>query len=236
MIKNLFKIENNKSSISSWIINHFPENYESLKYIEPYVGNGSILLNKNPSVEECVSDSDDSVIEIWKMIKDENRVIKSQLSKINYNNKNFDLFLNENLKNDFKKNLYNFLLRLMSKNGKCLEFQKLDKSKSRIFFKKVIEEIEEYKNRIKNIYFLKSDPLEIISKFDSKETFCFCCPPRFDEKKSDINFYTNLTEIAFNFRGKILFLGNNCKFYKRIFSDWSFEDKKNSKDCIWFNF
>ena len=134
MIKNLFKIENNKSSISSWIINHFPENYESLKYIEPYVGNGSILLNKNPSVEECVSDSDDSVIEIWKMIKDENRVIKSQLSKINYNNKNFDLFLNENLKNDFKKNLYNFLLRLMSKNGKCLEFQKLDKSKSRIFF------------------------------------------------------------------------------------------------------
>lgn len=237
MIKSLFKTENNKSTISSWILSNFPESYEKYTYLEPYVGNGSILLNKEISSEEVVGDLDDSIIESWKLLKDENRILKSRLSKINYNKKHFNLILNSKTKNELEKRINDFILKLMSKNGKSLEFQELEKNKSKIFFNNVIKDAEVISKKIENVYFIKKDPLEIIINFDNSNAFCYCCPPKFDEKKSNIDLYVNLTDAIKNFRGKVLFLGNNCKFYKRVFNDWNLIKKNNKlKDYIWTNF
>ena len=68
-IKPLIK-DNNKYLISSWIIEKFPENYKEMRYVEPYVGNGSVLLNKEKSIEEVVGDPSQEVINLWKVIKD----------------------------------------------------------------------------------------------------------------------------------------------------------------------
>ena len=126
---------------------------------------------------------------------------------------------------------------MMSKNGKCLDFQELDKNKNKLFFKNIIKDIENISKKIENVYFIKKDPLEIIINFDNSNAFCYCCPPKFDEKKSNIDLYVNLTDAIKNFRGKVLFLGNNCKFYKRVFNDWNLIKKNNKlKDYIWTNF
>ena len=46
-----FKIHGGKFYLSEWIISHFPENYQNYIYVEPYVGAGSIFINKMPSTQ-----------------------------------------------------------------------------------------------------------------------------------------------------------------------------------------
>lgn len=237
-IKPVIKTKNNKHSICSWIISNFPENYNQMRYLEPFVGNGSILLNKLESIEEVVGDLDEELILIWKMIKDDFSNFKRKLSKLKYDEKLFNLLLNK--KNDKNKTLNNFLIRKMSKLGNKKIFEEIERKKANGFWKETIESCKVIKNRISNVYFIKKEPVSLIKNFDSENTFCFCCPPPMIEKETQLSTddYVNITESVLDFRGKVVFLGNSCTFYKRIFKEWKTIKKKtsNKNDCLWINF
>ena len=49
IIQSLLKSDRQKASLNSWIVSHFPENYETLTYLEPYSGTADVLLNKRKS-------------------------------------------------------------------------------------------------------------------------------------------------------------------------------------------
>ena len=74
MIKSPIKTNKDKTNqIIPIILENFPENYQNMKYIEPFIGNGSILLNKEKSIEEVSCDNDSNIINIWRSIRDENK-------------------------------------------------------------------------------------------------------------------------------------------------------------------
>ena len=72
LIKPPIKTNHSKLSICSWIIEKFPAGYENMSYIEPFIGNGSVFLNKLKSKEEVASDLNKNIIYTWKAIRDEN--------------------------------------------------------------------------------------------------------------------------------------------------------------------
>ena len=51
----VFRYPGSKWSIASWIIGHFPEGYEKLAYLEPFVGSGAVFLKK-PGAVETIND------------------------------------------------------------------------------------------------------------------------------------------------------------------------------------
>src|SRR5688572_21053851 len=51
--------------IFNWIMSEFPQNYEQLIYLEPYVGGGSVFLNKKTSIEEYINDKDYDTYCLW---------------------------------------------------------------------------------------------------------------------------------------------------------------------------
>jgi site-specific DNA-adenine methylase len=48
-IRGPIKCHGGKFFLSQWIVDHFPNDYEEYDFIEPYVGGGSVFLNKNRS-------------------------------------------------------------------------------------------------------------------------------------------------------------------------------------------
>jgi site-specific DNA-adenine methylase len=234
-IKSIIKTNNNKNAICSWIIENFPENYENMNYVEPFVGNGIVLLNKKKSIEEVAGDLDEEVLLIWKTIKNNYKNFKTKISKVKYSEKFFNEILGK------KSNIFNeFILRKMSKLANKKSFDPLDRKKANVFWKQVLENSKIVQDRIKDTYFIKKPPLELIIKFDGVDSFCFCGPPSITDKQTPLSTddYVNITEALLDFRGKVVFLGNNCSFYKRVFKEWKIIKRKtsNKNDCLWVNF
>ena len=242
MIKPPIKYASNKFSICSWILEKFPEQYEQMRYIEPFIGNGSILLNKIKSQEEVVADLDQQIIDIWRVIRDENKNMKAKLTKLAYTEKYFELVKNKKTESDyFKDVIVEFVLRKMSKNGLKQNFEQIERKKISKFWKETCENISNVQERIKDVYFVSRKPIEIIKSFNSQNTLCFCCPPPMSEDNQQMTTddYVNITDAIKSFRGKVVFCGNNCTFYKRIFTDWKvIKNKNNTKknELIWINF
>lgn len=243
MIKPPIKTTQNKQSICSWIIEKFPENYQDMNYIEPFINNGSVFLNKLKSKEEIAGDLSKDVITIWRVLRDENRTFRNKLTKLKYNEKSFEFVKNKKVENDyFKESIKNFILIKMSKSGNKEIFEPIERKKANRFWKETIENLSLVENRISDAYFLDKSPVEIIKYFDDQNTFCFCCPPAMvDDKKSKLSIddYSNIVDAVLAYRGKAMFCGNNCTFYRRTFKDWKLIKKKSSSkkgDCLWINF
>lgn len=241
-IKPPIRTSRSKSSVCSWIIEKFPLEYDKMMYIEPFVGNGSILLNKLKSVEEVCGDLNKNIIYVWKALRDENKSFRSKLIKLKYNEKFFEFIKNKKVEKDyFKEAFKEFILCKMSRLGLKETFDHLDRKKSNRLWKETSENIASIEDRIKDVYFLSKHPLEVVQKFDNQNAFCFCCPPPILEEKSELTTdeYVNLSDLLLSFRGKVMLYGNNCSFYKRIFKDWKMIKVKSTtkkSDCLWINF
>ena len=55
--------------MAQWIIEHFPENYQDMTYLEPFFGSGSIFFNKERSHIETINDMDNDVVNLFKMAR-----------------------------------------------------------------------------------------------------------------------------------------------------------------------
>lgn len=241
-IKPIIKI-NNKSSLSSWVIEKFPENYEQMKYVEIFLGNGSVLLNKNKSIEEVANDKDIKLINIWRSLRDENKLLKSKLKKVKYSEKTFNLLKNKKEDKDYlKQSIIEICLRKMSKFGFKESYNILDRKKSHFLWKNMIEEISIISERVKDVYFLNKNPIEIINSFNDSNTLCFCCPPCInDESSMKVDDHIELGEKLNSYRGKSIVLTSNSPLYRRMFASWKPIKRKNlsgqiTKDLIYINY
>ncbi|AOC91124.1 Site-specific DNA-methyltransferase (adenine-specific) [Bacillus amyloliquefaciens] len=57
-----------KWSMTDWIISHMPEHKT---YVEPFFGSGALFFNKQPSTIETINDLDSSVVNLFKVIRDQ---------------------------------------------------------------------------------------------------------------------------------------------------------------------
>lgn len=241
-IKTPIKTSRSKSSICSWIIEKFPAEYDKMIYVEPFITNGSVLLNKLKSPEEVCGDLNKNIIYIWKALRDENKTFRSKLIKLKYNEKSFEFVKNKKVERDyFKEGFKEFITSKMSRSGLKETFDHLDRKRSNRIWKETSELIANIEERIRDVYFLSKHPLEIIEKFDNQNSFCFCCPPPILEENSELTTdeYVHLTDLMLAFRGKVMLYGKNCSFYKRLFKDWKMIKVKSTtkqSDCLWINF
>ena len=58
-----------KTLLKNRIVEEFPEGYEEMIYIEPFVGGGSVFISKEKSVKEIINDIDKDVITVYKGFK-----------------------------------------------------------------------------------------------------------------------------------------------------------------------
>lgn len=56
-----------KWSMADWIIRHMPEHKT---YLEPFFGSGAVFFNKQPSGIETINDMDSSIVNLFKVIRD----------------------------------------------------------------------------------------------------------------------------------------------------------------------
>lgn len=78
----VFRYPGSKWMIADWIINHFPEGYEKMVYLEPFAGSSAVFFNKKPGVVETINDLNNDVVNLFRVLRDypEELIAKIQLT------------------------------------------------------------------------------------------------------------------------------------------------------------
>src|SRR3989304_7743689 len=95
-LRPVIKTHGGKYYLANWIIENFPEDYQQMTYCEPYLGGGSVFLNKDPSKEEIINDNDKKIASIFKALRDEPGEIVGRIKRTKYKEETFEKALKTN--------------------------------------------------------------------------------------------------------------------------------------------
>lgn len=230
-LKPLFKTTDDKCSLSQWIIDNFPENYQDLDYVEPFCGNAIVFFNKAKSSHNVINDTNLGVYNILRALRDEPSQFIKKVKSFKFTEK---LFLKEQTKNpdDFLEiALREFLLRRSSVGGQKIKFLQEDN------IPELIEQLKEMAEKLQDIFIFNKPAQEVITAFDHPNALFYCKAP--DEVVMSLDEHMSLSKILFRCNGKVVINNISSPLYNRLYKEWRCVEKpvKNKKtECLWMNF
>lgn len=260
------KIHGGKFYLSSWVIEHLPANYEQMGYIEPFVGGGSVFLNKAPSPTEAINDLDLGVIQIWRALRDEPSVFIQKLKRINYTEPTFKRAKNKLDSNEFddymEHAISEFIVRRMSRGGMKDAFAWSERLRGGQpgdvnAWDTIIKQLPELAERAAKVHIFQRPAVEVIKAFDDQDMLCYCDPPYLPDTRSSPSVYgvemtteqhIELAETLNAFRGRVALSGYPSALYKSHFANWrcvkktianhagQTETKSRKVECLWMNY
>ena len=233
------KMHGGKGHLAQFIVEQFPTSYESMDYVEPYVGGGSVLLNKNTSNgTEIINDLDLGIVQIFRALRDEPENFISRLKRTKYSERTFNRAIkrsNTKIDDYIDQAINEFILRRMSRGGLKTNFSWSDRERGgqpgdvnawETIIKDYLPKIGE---RIQKIHIFNKPAIEIIHAFNDANVILYCDPPYLAETRVTKDAYAyemgtddhiELAEALQQFKGKVIISGYPSALYKRLFSQW----------------
>lgn len=244
-IRGPIKMHGGKHYMAKFIIDQFPENYEKMTYVEPYLGGGSVFFNKKRSVEECINDIHPGIYQIFVALRDEPQEFMKRLKKLKYTKETFESHLNKNEFDDYLNHALNeFVLRRMSRGGLKKSFAWSDRMRGGQpgdvnAWTTILEELPKLSIELKSTFIMNEKALKVIDVFNDENTLIYVDPPYLQETRVSHDTYEfdmttddhiKLADKLNYFKGKVILSGYASKLYKRLFSSekgakWRIERK-----------
>lgn len=239
------KTHGGKYYLATWILKYFPKNYTELNYCEPFCAGASVFLNKEPSPEEMLSDTDCGVIHIFKALRDEPKEFISRIRRTRYTERAFKMAQNRLEKGfeDYVDEAVNeYILRRMSRGGLRKSFAWSDRQRGGKpgdlnAWDTMIDQLPVIAQRVSNATILCEDFREVIKVWDEDDTFLYLDPPYLHSTRSEgstdayenemtVEDHMDLLKLANNARGKIMLSGYSSPLYNRTLKDWRCRKKQ----------
>ena len=183
-----FKIQGGKFPLVDWIVRNFPEQYETLDYLEPYAGAGSVFFNKVQSKSrEVINDLDPGVIAIMKALRDEGEAFVKKLRNTTYSERVFLRELKastEPFETEFDYAVNEFVIRRMSRGGMKKAFSLSERNEVNTW-EAIIKTLPELSERLKDVFIFNKPAIQVINAFNYKDILVYCDPPYVPETKAN---------------------------------------------------
>lgn len=183
LIKNIFKYWGGKQKICNWVIDHFPNNYENMIYIEPFCGSAVVLLNKNKSKKEYLNDTDESLFYVYRAIRERpdkfGDLLESTLYSVNELNHACDI-LEGKVKAPWIRKAWAKVVALNMSFLGSGKRNALACSKGRNYaehFRNQVGHIGYIHERLRDVEVFNKDAEKIIQQFDGPDVFFYLDPP-----------------------------------------------------------
>lgn len=240
-IRPVFKCHGGKFYLAKWVLDNFPENYQEMTYIEPFIGGANVLLNKERSKTEIMNDLDSNVIEIYQALRDEPKEFIRRLNLSKYCQETFDRALKKTVFNDYLDKAVNeFILRRMSRGGLKSAFAWSNRLRGGVpgdinAWNTAIKGLPELAERLQEVYVFNKPAIEVLKSFDGPDVLTYCDPPYLHETRVSKTVYASemttedhiqLSHVLNGFQGKVLLSGYMSPLYARLYKNWNVEKKK----------
>jgi len=236
----LIKIHGGKWYLKNWIISHFPVDYVNRNYYEPFIGGGSVFLNKARSIQESINDLDKSIYAVWRCTA-RSSLFFDRLKHTFYDRNTFNYSKN-------RKNFYSiidrakckFILHRMSRGGLGEHFGESTRLRGGIpeyenSWKNALEQLTPIHKRLMGVTITNKDAYYIItSTQEDSNSLLYIDPPYvhstriskscYDNEMSDKDHQILLYE-CLQHQGKIIISGYDSPLYNKFLSQWNRYDK-----------
>lgn len=172
-----------KFRLGRWIAKHLPAH---VVYVEPFGGAAGCLLRKEPSPIEVYNDLDGSVVNFWRVLREQPKALVRALRGTPFSREEF-LLSYEPTDEPIERARRYFVQSWQSFGGPGLHRKTGWKVQKRVWEKSRANQMEEWHGAISNLYAVarrfravqieRDDALKVITRFDSKDTLFYCDPP-----------------------------------------------------------
>ena len=205
-----------KSLLKKRIVdNIFPNGYEDMIYVEPFIGAGHVYFYKKPSVKEVINDLDTDVINMFKGMKKFSGDRISKTINGHYTKQDY-----KDIVSGHPGSPYGKFIQLL------LRYKLSFYSEGRSFGKDSINSNygNTYTNRLKNTSIYNKDFKSLIKKYDSGNTLFYLDPPYENSDKLYIHDtlpIKDVYDVVKNIKGLFIISYNDSKEAKELFKDYN---------------
>ena len=214
-----------KSRLKRLIISLIPEHE---RYVELFVGGGSVFFGKPASKEEVVNDLDKDIYDIFRDTKQVGEMMKGREFKPS--KEKFWRLVRQKKFHSPQERLYrNLYVSKLSFSGSRLSYIG-DKAATQVRAERLSLpqkwQDNRYKERLKDVKIENKDFKDVIRKYDGAKTFFYLDPPysRADKNKDYIVTGVTIEDVynaLKNIKGKFLLSYDNVPEAKKIFKNYN---------------
>ena len=184
-------------------------------YIEPYFGGGSLFFSLPKAESEIINDTNDAVINFYKVLKHNFDELKTKVDATLYSRATYKVAMTmykaPHLFDDVQRAHSFWVLTALGFSSTIGSFSyDKDSSKARTFRNKRLRFSKELSTRLETTQIENTDALKVIKSRDTKDCFIFCDPPYLSGadqghyKGYSEQEYINLLDTLENVTGKFL--------------------------------
>jgi len=243
-----------KWRLAPWIIAHFPAHRV---YVEPFGGGANVLLRKPRSTTEVYNDLDSSVVNLFKVIREQPADLARQLELTPFAREEYALLYERS--EEPLEAARRFIARsFMGMNSKgAYQISGFDVRVNDDHFisrlrslAKVPDQVAIVAGRLKHVVIENQDADVVIERFDRPEALIYCDPPYVHSTRSGKYYaheynddqHRELASVLRAATGMVIVSGYPSPLYDELYGDWRCVSIKAHTDyareateCLWLN-
>jgi DNA adenine methylase len=255
-----------KYSHLDWLLPLLPACHH---YCEPYGGSAAILLNRDPSPVETYNDIDGEVVTFFRVLREQKDELLYSIGMTPFSREEFlaAIKTNGNGKNlSPLERARRFYIRARqvrtglaqtASNGRwanCLNTSRAGMSGAVSRWLGSVEGLEYIATRLLRVQIENDKAVNVIKRYDSRETLFYCDPPYPHESRGDSKAYSyemtnqdhiDLATVLLNVKGKVAVSGYDCDIMNKLYRGWKVHKERPKKamsikqvrqEILWTNY
>lgn len=259
----VFRYPGSKWSIAEWIISHFPDGYENMVYLEPFLGSGAVFFNKRPGIVETINDLDGDVVNLFYVLRERPEDLKRVLKLTPYSREEYDKSF-EDCEDSLEK-ARRFMVKTTQAigaklgHGKCgwRNHKSMKIGGTACKWGGITETIDAAASRLRGtttnlVQIEHMDAFRLIERYNTPEALIYIDPPYVRSSRKSGALYRHemtdedqkrLLELIIKSRAKIIISGYDNELYKKALDSWETDStmsqttsSKMACEKIWMNY
>ncbi len=172
------------------IVAAFPNGFQDLTYVEPFVGGGAVILNKPRSQREVINDIDSNLITLYLEVRDNCKEFLKELRSLKYEEATYE----KARSSEFHPAVNEFVLRRMSRGGAKQTFGWSERLRRKMpeyisGWIGALKNLPAVSKRLQGVEIRNEDYRGLLEEFAGPDTFFYLDPPYVVEERVSTNVY-----------------------------------------------
>lgn len=234
----------------NWLLPLLPE---ATHYCEPFAGSAAVLLNREPAPVETYNDIDGEVVNFFRVLRDAQEDLIRAIGLTPFSREELRIAAEESIErlSELERARRFFVRARQVRTGlaqtasagrwaHCKLTSRAGMAGAVSRWLGSVEGLSEIVQRLLRVQIENAPAIDVIQRYDSKETLFYCDPPYPHDSRGDIHAYRyemtdahhrELAEVLTNVKGKVALSGYRCELLDKLYKDWNCVEAP-SKQCL----
>jgi DNA adenine methylase len=235
-------------------------------YCEPFGGSAAVLINREPAPVETYNDLDGELVNFFRVLRDQKNDLIEKIGLTPFSKEELAHAVADSKENlsDLERARQFFVRARQVRTGlaqtasvgrwaHCRLTSRAGMAGAVSRWLGSVDGLAEIAQRLLRVQIENAPALEVIERYDSKETLFYCDPPYVHDARGDAHAYAfemtdadhrDLAEALRNVEGKVALSGYHCDLMDELYGDWTTVEytkrahsvKQDRTEVLWVNY